>query len=136
MAATAGLLSEIVAAADAAQAAREIVVRYRKERRSIPGFGHPQHKPDDPRSLRLFQIAREAGIAGSHVTAIHALSHEVDVAFSAPSDNQHYWCDSRRARRPRRTSRPHARVRSRFALGRFGCPSQRRAGAAGCRLSH
>jgi citrate synthase len=81
MAATAGLLSEIVAAADAAQAAREIVVRYRKERRSIPGFGHPQHKPDDPRSLRLFQIAREAGIAGSHVTAIHALSHEVDVAF-------------------------------------------------------
>jgi citrate synthase len=81
MAATAELLSDIVAASDGPQTAREIVTRYRKERRSIPGFGHPQHKPDDPRSLRLFQIARETDIAGRHVAAIHALSHEIDAAF-------------------------------------------------------
>lgn len=30
----------------------------------IPGFGHPFHKPIDPRTTRLLQISQEAGIAG------------------------------------------------------------------------
>jgi citrate synthase len=81
MSATAALLSEIISAADAATAARDIVARFRKSRRSLPGFGHPQHRPDDPRSIRLFQIAREGGIAGRHVEAIQLLSREIDAAF-------------------------------------------------------
>jgi citrate synthase len=79
MAATATLLTEIVEADDQAATARAIVVRFRKSRRSLPGFGHPHHRPDDPRSLRLFQIAREEGLAGRHIEAIHLLSREVDA---------------------------------------------------------
>jgi citrate synthase len=81
MSATAALLSEIINSADREATARDIVARFRKARRSLPGFGHPQHRPDDPRSLRLFQIAREGGIAGRHVEAIHLLSRELDAAF-------------------------------------------------------
>jgi citrate synthase len=81
MSATAVLLREIIQADDKIQAAGNIVARFRKESRSIPGFGHPRHKPDDPRSMRLFEIARDDGIAGKHVDAIHVLSQEIDVAF-------------------------------------------------------
>lgn len=81
MSATAVLLTEIMNAPDRMAAAREIIARFRKTRRSLPGFGHPQHRPDDPRSMRLFEIAREVGIAGRHVEAIHLLSREIDAAF-------------------------------------------------------
>lgn len=81
MSATAVLLTEIIQSNDQQSAAREIVARFRKARRSLPGFGHPQHRPDDPRSIRLFQIAREGEIAGKYVDAIHLLSREIDAAF-------------------------------------------------------
>jgi len=81
MSATAVLLTEIIASADGPSAAREIVSRFRKTKRSLPGFGHPQHRPDDPRSMRLFEIAREGGLAGAHIEAIHILSRELDQAF-------------------------------------------------------
>jgi citrate synthase len=81
MSATAALLTEIITANDQQATARDIVARLRRSKRPLPGFGHPQHRPDDPRSMRLFEIAREGGIAGRHVEAIHVLSREVDAAF-------------------------------------------------------
>jgi citrate synthase len=48
-------------------AARTVVLAYRAERRAIPGYGHPQHKGFDPRAKRLFEVAAEAGVLGSHV---------------------------------------------------------------------
>ena len=82
MAATSVLLTEIIDAGDKGpDAARAIIARFRAGKKSLPGFGHPQHRPDDPRSIRLFQIAREAGIAGRYVDAVHLLSKEIDAAF-------------------------------------------------------
>jgi citrate synthase len=81
MSATAVLLAEMIGSEDYAATARAIVARFRKDRRNLPGFGHPQHRPEDPRSVRLFEIVREEGIAGNHVDAIHALSREVDAEF-------------------------------------------------------
>jgi citrate synthase len=62
-----------------AEAAR-IVEDHRTRRAPLAGFGHPLHKPVDPRSVRLFELARELGLAGSHVEALHDLSDALDAA--------------------------------------------------------
>jgi citrate synthase len=56
----------------------EVVRRHRAEKRAVPGFGHRFHKPDDPRSPRLFAIARRAGCRGDHIRLLEILAEEVD----------------------------------------------------------
>jgi citrate synthase len=79
----AGLLIErIVSSPDGVDAeAKRVAVEFRTEKKSLPGFGHPFHKPDDPRSIRLLALAREKGVAGSHVAAVEALSRAVDETY-------------------------------------------------------
>ena len=57
---------------DAAIVAGEIVDEYRETNRRIPGYGHRVHT-EDPRSVRLFAMADELGIAGEYVEMAHAL---------------------------------------------------------------
>jgi citrate synthase len=81
-------LEEILCAAEgeAARAgevarARAIAQRVRAAKQPIPGFGHPHHKPDDPRSPRLLAIAEAAGVPGRHIRALRLLAKEVDAAW-------------------------------------------------------
>jgi citrate synthase len=63
---------------DTLTAARELVAEYREQRKRIPGYGHRVHS-DDPRTQRLFSIAKEAGVAAEHVKmgqAIRQAMHE------------------------------------------------------------
>ena len=57
---------------------RDVVEAHRQERRALPGFGHPIHKPDDPRPPRLFAIAEEAGCEGRYIALLKTLSAELD----------------------------------------------------------
>lgn len=78
----AALLVEILAAPEGvAAAARRVAEEHRAARRPLPGFGHHMHKPDDPRSLRLFEVARGQGVAGRHVEAVLALSAAIDAVY-------------------------------------------------------
>ncbi|WP_085993070.1 citryl-CoA lyase [Oceanobacillus senegalensis] len=44
-----------------------VVINERKEAGlMLPGFGHPVHKPEDPRTTRLFKIAKELGFYGKN----------------------------------------------------------------------
>ncbi len=64
--------------------AREIVARYRDERRTIPGIGHPIHKPLDPRTTRLFELARAQGLHGRYVALMQEISLEAERVFDKP----------------------------------------------------
>jgi citrate synthase len=76
----AALLEEIVAAPDGPKkdAARAIVERYRKDRKPIPGYGHPVHKNGDPRVARLAEIASEAGVKGRYIEAMYLLGETIN----------------------------------------------------------
>ncbi|GAA0517609.1 citryl-CoA lyase [Pigmentiphaga sp. GD03639] len=78
------LLLEIEAAAPAEeleQAMETRVARLRGQRLPAPGFGHATHKPDDPRTPRLLQVAREAGQAGRYVALLEQLGGVVDRVY-------------------------------------------------------
>ena len=49
----------------------------------IPGLGHPIHKPVDPRSVKLFEIARECGFYGPYCELIQALAKEKELVLNA-----------------------------------------------------
>jgi citrate synthase len=75
-------LEEMLAApGDEPDVARAIAQRFRAAKRPIPGFGHPHHKPDDPRSPRLLAVAEQAGVPGRHIRALRLLAQEVDAAW-------------------------------------------------------
>lgn len=57
-----------------------VVAEHRQARQPLPGFGHPHHKPDDPRSPRLFAVGRAAGIDGRYVDLLQRLGTVFDKA--------------------------------------------------------
>jgi len=59
---------------DLSGAARRFAERKRAERATLPGFGHPLHKPTDPRAARLIALAKERGAAGRGVAIADALN--------------------------------------------------------------
>ncbi|MEC8166102.1 MAG: citrate/2-methylcitrate synthase, partial [Pseudomonadota bacterium] len=65
----------------AAEAAKRIAEELRAGRKAVPGFGHPLHRPDDPRATRLLELAHERGIVGRHTEFLEALAPAVDVAW-------------------------------------------------------
>lgn len=71
-------LSSIVSKADEAgvsleTAAQDAVSALRKEKKPVPGFGHPQHSGGDPRALLLLKMADEDGVVGRHIEALRAV---------------------------------------------------------------
>jgi citrate synthase len=77
----AALLERIIAAADAKAEARAIAEEHRVARRPLPGFGHPLHKPDDPRSPVILGLADAEGISGARVAALRMLASAVDDVY-------------------------------------------------------
>ena len=66
--------------ADLPQLARDTVALFRERRQIIPGLGHPVHKPIDPRTPRLFQIAQENGMKGKYVQLMELIAEEAQRA--------------------------------------------------------
>jgi len=71
-----GETAEAVAAAE--------IARLRSGGDRLPGFGHPLHRPVDPRCERLLEIAEERGIAGAHCAYARAVKVAADAAFGKP----------------------------------------------------
>ncbi len=77
----AALIEQIIASDDPKAEALAIAQTHKASRRPLPGFGHHMHKPDDPRSIRLFEIAHANGVAGKHISAIQDLSDAIDKTY-------------------------------------------------------
>ena len=61
---------------------KEIVLEYRGAGRKVPGFGHPVHKPVDPRAERILELADERGVSGRHVALARALREELGLTMN------------------------------------------------------
>lgn len=78
----AALLEEILAAPEGQQAkARAIAERHHAAGKAVHGFGHPHHKPDDPRTPRMLAVVEATGLPGRYVAALKTLSQEVDAVY-------------------------------------------------------
>lgn len=60
--------------------AGEIVADHRARKTTIPGIGHPIHKPIDPRTPRLFEIAEEHGFKGRYVELMTLIATHAEKA--------------------------------------------------------
>jgi citrate synthase len=69
---------------DRAAAIAQIVARIRNEGRKVPGFGHPIHKPVDPRAVRILALASEHGVAGKHVAMSGSIERAVAEVWGKP----------------------------------------------------
>jgi citrate synthase len=58
--------------------ARDLVASYRQKKQIIPGIGHPFHKPVDPRTGALFQVARDTGYFGPYAELMTAIGSEAE----------------------------------------------------------
>ncbi len=70
------LLSEAVAAG---KDAKTVLA----ENKRIPGLGHPIHKPIDPRTTRLFAIARETGFYGKYCALMEEIAKARGITLNA-----------------------------------------------------
>ncbi len=68
------------AGADFAALARPVVASFQQQKRIVPGIGHPFHKPIDPRTPRLIEIARETGFDGPYLQLMAAVAEEAGRA--------------------------------------------------------
>ena len=75
------LLQEAPADADQRAVASEIVAGYRARKETIPGLGHPVHKPADPRTTRLFELASEHGFSGRHVRLMELIAQQATAVY-------------------------------------------------------
>ncbi|HEU5489402.1 MAG TPA: citryl-CoA lyase, partial [Gaiellaceae bacterium] len=57
----------VLAGGEPAQVAREIAGSIHDSGEKVPGFGHPVHRPTDPRAERILELADERGVSGPHV---------------------------------------------------------------------
>lgn len=66
--------------ADLKALAAEFVRVRLKNSASFPGLGHPIHKPTDPRTVRLFEIAAQHGVEGIHSQLLKEIEAAVNQA--------------------------------------------------------
>ena len=74
-------LQEAPAEADLRTTARHVVEAHRAGGQVIPGLGHPVHKPVDPRTTRLFELAQAHGFSGRHVQLMELIAEEATRVY-------------------------------------------------------
>jgi citrate synthase len=74
----------VAAGADPREAARQIAWATRESGGRLPGFGHPVHKPLDPRAERILELADAREVSGAHVAMARHLRDGAAEAWGRP----------------------------------------------------
>jgi citrate synthase len=76
--------ARVASGADPAEAAAEPVRAIRAAGGRVPGFGHPVHRPLDPRAERILELADARGAGGPHVLLARRFRDAVAEAWGRP----------------------------------------------------
>jgi citrate synthase len=74
----------VSAGADPLEVARETAREIHGSGGKVPGFGHPVHRPLDPRAERILELADERGVSGAHVELARCLRDAVAETWDRP----------------------------------------------------
>jgi citrate synthase len=74
-----------VAAGEASSAVAAVIASdMRAAGDRLPGFGHPLHRPVDPRAERILTLADDRGVSGVHVRLAHDFRDAAAAAWGRP----------------------------------------------------
>ncbi|MBS3647241.1 citryl-CoA lyase [Pseudaminobacter sp. 19-2017] len=69
---------------DADEVARQLAREIRESGGKAPGFGHPVHRPVDPRAERILELADQHGVSGVHVDLARRMRDAVAAVWGKP----------------------------------------------------
>jgi citrate synthase len=74
----------VAAGGDPGEVALNAVQAIRAAGGRVPGFGHPVHRPHDPRAERILELADARGASGPHVLLARRVRDAVAEAWGRP----------------------------------------------------
>ena len=75
---------QVAAGGGPAQVAREVARSIHAAGGRVPGFGHPVHRPLDPRAERILELADDRDVSGPHVLLARRLRDAVAETWGKP----------------------------------------------------
>jgi citrate synthase len=76
--------AQVQSGADPAETARAIAEQTHQAGRKLPGFGHPLHRPVDPRAERILDLADARSVSAAHVALARAFGSAAESAWGRP----------------------------------------------------
>jgi citrate synthase len=74
----------VASGAEPGEVAAEMARGVRQSGGKLPGFGHPVHKPLDPRAERILELADSERVSGPHVALAHGFREGAAEAWGRP----------------------------------------------------
>jgi citrate synthase len=76
--------AEVAAGGEPAAVTRAAVRAVHDDGKRLPGFGHPVHRPLDPRAERILELADARGVSGPHVLLARCFREAAEDAWRKP----------------------------------------------------
>jgi citrate synthase len=76
--------SQVLTGDDPVQVADELARSIHAAGERLPGFGHPVHRPLDPRAERILELADARGVSGPHVLLARRFRDSAAAAWGRP----------------------------------------------------
>jgi citrate synthase len=80
----ASAVARVAAGEDADAVALDMIMGIRGRGEKVPGFGHPVHRPTDPRAERILELADARSASGPHVDMARRMGRAVAEAWGKP----------------------------------------------------